>query len=66
MFKPPTDATVASRLIEEAGGVEHNMHKRLQYYNLHSTGIEACYRNVCNQSFDADQPDTDLAEQGLC
>ena len=63
VFKPPIDEFVASRLIEEPGGVSHNMHKRLQYYGSNVNGIEDCYKDVC-KVFDADQPECDLTTQG--
>lgn len=64
VFKPPTDSSVADRLIQESGGVEHNMHKGLKYYRLNSSAIEACYKQVCSKALDADQPDNDLVTQG--
>ncbi len=64
VFKPPTDPSTASRVIQEAGGVEHNMLKGFKCYAANSSGIVECYKPVCNRFFDADQPDSDLMVQG--
>ena len=64
VFKPPTDPSIASRVVQEAGGVEHNMLKGLKCYAANNNGIVECYKSVCNRCFDADQPDSDLMVQG--
>ena len=64
VFKPASDSTSSTRLIREAGGVEHNMTKGLKCYAANCDGIVECYKPVCQCTFDADQRDSDLMVQG--
>ena len=63
VFNPPKSEEVASRLTEEAGGVEENMVAGLALYHRHSEALLSCYSTV-TKTFNADQPIADLSAQG--
>ena len=62
VFNPPSDSAVTARLIEEPGGIEHNMYKRLKCYHANWSSISKCYKHIA-RSFEADQPEKDLVAQ---
>ena len=63
VFNPPKSEEVASRLTEEAGGVEENMVAGLALYHRHSEALLSCY-SIIAKTFNADQPIADLSAQG--
>lgn len=63
VFNPPKSEEVASRLIQEPGGVEDNMLSKLSLYHRHSQSLLSCYRSVA-KTFNVDQPINDIFSQG--
>lgn len=63
LFNPPKSTEIASRLVEEPGGIEVNMHANLTQYHRHSRDLLSCYSSAM-KSFNIDQPLKDLFEQG--
>lgn len=64
VFNPPKSEEIASRLIEEPGGVEENMLSNLTLYHRHSQSLLSCYGPVA-KTFNVDQPINDIASQGM-
>lgn len=63
VFNPPKNEETASRLVEEPGGIEVNMHAKLILYHRFSRDLISCYTSI-TKSFNADQPLKDLFGQG--
>ena len=63
VFAPPRSDEVADRLVEEPGGIQHNVHDLLELYHRNSSALLSCYTNVA-KTFNADQPIEDLFDQG--
>ena len=63
VFNPPQSEEVASRLVEEPGGIQANLHSKLELYHRNCTSLLSCYNGVC-KTFNADQPIEDLFSQG--
>lgn len=64
VFAPPRSNEVTSRLIEEPGGIELNVHSPLESYHRENASLLSCYTNV-SRTFNADQPIEDLFDQGI-
>lgn len=65
VFNPPPSAEVASRLVQEPGGEEVNLRRKLELYHRHSADLLVCYASVAKK-FNADQPLSDILSQGWC
>ncbi|XP_065916646.1 adenylate kinase 8-like [Dysidea avara] len=61
-FAPPNNTEVANRLKEEDGGIEVNMHAKLQHYHEHYRDLLQCYKET-TCAVNADQPITDVFSQ---
>lgn len=63
-FAPPSTSEVASRLKEEDGGIDINLHAKLHHYHEHHKDLLPCYKGM-TATINADQPITDVFSQVL-
>ena len=63
LFSPPPSEEVASRLVQEEGGIQARLHAPLELYHRQSDALLSTFSCTC-KTFNADQPIDDLVSQG--